>query len=603
MVILENKSDLIRLIEDFLRPMINKFSEGKAYLNFGVTEAHYGKKVAGFEAFSRPLWAVFFSLASGEELKELDYFIEGIKNGTNPKHNEYWGEVKDYSQKLVEMTVYGVGLIMAGDKLLSHFNEEEKANFLNWLSIEIQREVPDNNWHFFRVLVSIGLKKVGWAFNKDILEKSLERIEEFYIGDGWYSDGLTNQRDYYISFAMHFYGLIYAKAMKDEDVERSKVFKKRAYIFAKDFIYWFDKEGKALPYGRSLTYRFAQCAFWSALVYADLRPYSLGIMKGIILRHLRWWINQPILTDEGILTIGYGYGNVSMAEEYNAPGSPYWAFKSFMILALSEKSEFWTVKEEPLPRLEEVHSIKSAYMILSHDEGSKHVFCLTSGQYADFEPNHTQEKYTKFAYSNHFGFNISKDNYSIEKFAFDSTLALSERDNYYRTRRRCDKVIIDGNTIFSEWYPWENVRVQTWLVALGQWHVRVHKINTKRKLDIIEGGFPVIAIESRDRYVDKEYFICSGENGVSSIVDLLNNRDVLCKYTPPNANIIYPSKMKIPGLYTSLDEGEYLFAAAILAHPDENTFEELWNVKPGVVSGDSNISVLYKDITIDLSLS
>ncbi|GKU28838.1 DUF2264 domain-containing protein [Clostridium folliculivorans] len=600
---IENRSDLVKLTEEFLKPIMSKFSEGNAYLNFGVTEAHYGKKVAGFEAFSRPLWAVFFSLASGEELKELGYFIEGIKNGTNPNHKEYWGEVKDYSQKLVEMAVYGVGLIMAGDKLLAYFNEKEKANFLNWLSVEIQREVPDNNWHFFRILVSIGLKKVGWNFNKKVLEDSLERVEEFYIGDGWYSDGLTNQRDYYISFAMHFYGLIYAKAMKNEDSDRSKIFKRRAYIFAKDFIYWFDKEGKALPFGRSLTYRFAQCAFWSAMVYADLRPYSLGVMKGIILRHLRWWIKQPILSDDGLLTIGYGYGNISMAEEYNAPGSPYWAFKSFLILALKEDSEFWQAKEEPLPRIEEIHVIKPAFMILNHDEGSKHVFCITSGQYADFEPNHTQEKYTKFAYSNHFGFNISKDNYGIEKFAFDSCLAFSERDNYYRTRRRCDKIKIEGNTIFSEWHPWENVRVQTWLVALGQWHIRVHKINTKRKLDIIEGGFPVIASELRDICIEKEYFICKGENGVSAIVDLLNNREVLCKYTPPNSNVMYPSRMRIPGLYASVDEGERLFATAVLAHPDENTFDELWKFKPSMTILNSNIEITYKDEIIKLLLT
>ena len=36
------------------------------------------------------------------------------------------------------------------------------------------------------------------------METDLNRIDEFYLGDGWYSDGATKQIDYYIGFAMHF---------------------------------------------------------------------------------------------------------------------------------------------------------------------------------------------------------------------------------------------------------------------------------------------------------------------------------------------------------------------------------------------------------------
>ncbi|MBU5895479.1 DUF2264 domain-containing protein, partial [Vibrio cholerae O1] len=55
-----------------------------------------------------------------------------------------------------------------------------------------------------------------------------------------------------------------------EDAERLKKIRESATLFAQDYPYWFDRKGRAVPFGRSLTYRFAQGAFWSALVFADL---------------------------------------------------------------------------------------------------------------------------------------------------------------------------------------------------------------------------------------------------------------------------------------------------------------------------------------------
>ena len=52
--------------------------------------------------------------------------------------------------------------------------------------------------------------------------------------------------------------------------------------FAKTFIYWFADNGEAVPYVRSLTYRFAQCAFWSACLLADIRPFSVSVPKTVI---------------------------------------------------------------------------------------------------------------------------------------------------------------------------------------------------------------------------------------------------------------------------------------------------------------------------------
>lgn len=144
-------------------------------------------------------------------------------------------------------------------------------------AVSLKRHEPyNNNWQFFRVMVDMALAAVDREYDPVLLQRTLDTLDSFYYGEGWYGDGQNAQFDYYIAFAMHFYGLIYGKAAGEHK------YLERARFFAKDFIYWFSGEGDALPFGRSLTYRFAQAAFWSAYVYAGGGDEDLGVIKGRI---------------------------------------------------------------------------------------------------------------------------------------------------------------------------------------------------------------------------------------------------------------------------------------------------------------------------------
>lgn len=143
--------------------------------------------------------------------------------------------------------------------------------------------------------------------------------------------------DYYSSsFAIHFLQLLYAKLAGEDEPERAAEFKKRAQAAALDLVHYFDEEGRAIPFGRSVGYRFAMCSFWGALAYADVElpePLTWGMVKGIVMRHLRWWQTQPnIWSPSGTLTIGYSYPNMYMAENYNSPGSPVSLFQPGILM-------------------------------------------------------------------------------------------------------------------------------------------------------------------------------------------------------------------------------------------------------------------------------
>lgn len=144
--------------------------------------------------------------------------------------------------------------------------------------------------------------------------RGLEFIDRCYTGNGWYKDGENGQSDYYVPFGMQFYGILYAMKMQEIDPQGCRKFIKRAEAFGKEFVYWFDEDGSALPYGRSQTYRFAQSAFYSLCIAAGIEPLPLGVMKGILVRNLEFWMKQPVFDRAGLLTIGYAYPNLTMAE-------------------------------------------------------------------------------------------------------------------------------------------------------------------------------------------------------------------------------------------------------------------------------------------------
>lgn len=534
------KADYKNAMKELLKPLEKYYSAGKALLLIGSTAAHYGVKVSGLEGFSRVLWGLVPLWLAGE-CSSLDGCVkEGIIHGTDKNHPEYWGDYGDNDQAYVEMGALAYALLMIPEKIWEPLTEPEQGNFEKWLLQINEHRITDNNWLFFRVLVNCGLRRMGAACSEELLKADLSRIDDFYLGDGWYSDGMTAQRDYYVGFAMHFYSLIYAKMMEKEDPVRSNTYKERARLFAQDFIYWFGTRGEALPYGRSLTYRFAQVCFWSALAFAGVEVFSWGVMKGIINRHFRNWFERPILDCENKLTLGYGYPNLHMCEGYNSAQSPYWALKSFLVLAIPADHPFWQVSEAPLPVLAAVRTLPHAGMVIQRgDDG--YVTALTSGQYAAWEPVHCSEKYGKFAYSSYFGFQVPRSCYNLNQAAPDNMLAFL-RDGYYYVRRRCEEVRCISGTVWSKWSPMAGVEVETLLTPCGLGHTRSHTIYAKAACTAVEGGFALpwserseLILEERDGEAS-----ASGPAGSSRIhlkEGCGTGKTVFCE---ANVNLLHP---------------------------------------------------------------
>lgn len=370
--------------------------------------------------------------------------------------------------------------------------------------------------------------------------------------------------------------------------------------------------------------------FWGALAYADCElpaPLTWGVVKGLLLRNLRWWAKQKeILTPQGTLSIGYTYPNQFMSENYNSPGSPYWFMLSFAPLACSADHPFWKAEEEPYPTssLPAIVALKQPKHIMVRKGG--HTFLLSSGQMCHYPVRASESKYGKFAYSSAFGYSVPTGGYFLEAIGGDNTLALSDDDGEtWKVRRVAIDARIedfDGSPILvSGWKPWSDVHVETWLFpptdSCPNWHGRVHRIDTQRALKSAEGAFALYGVQeeggkeagrelgtldsdgtSHGCHNDSNESLAVSRAGAVGLVELGESlrREGKVLNADANGNLI-DARTVLPTLLADLEPGQRWFGTAVFALPASvdgwhGSWRLGWERRPVLADWESQITNL-----------
>lgn len=164
-ITLRTRKDAVKLFLDTISPLKPFYSPCHAFLHLGNTGVHYGEKSARMEGFARilwglgPLWSADNKNLPKEEQGEirewLELYREGIIHGTTPEDEEYWGDIFDYDQKMVEVAAVVFAIAINRDKLWDPLEEREKKNLYNWLRQMNEHDMPKNNWRYFRILTML----------------------------------------------------------------------------------------------------------------------------------------------------------------------------------------------------------------------------------------------------------------------------------------------------------------------------------------------------------------------------------------------------------------------------------------------------------------
>ncbi|MBB2913035.1 hypothetical protein FHS43_004330 [Streptosporangium becharense] len=329
-------------------------SASHARVSFPGAPGGYGADVDALEGFARTFLAAGFRVAGEgghDPLGLMEWYAEGIAAGTDPHSPERWVRLDEHHQAKVEAASIALVLHLTRPWLWDRLTPTVREQVVDYLSPAIGSEYPPINWIWFQIVVEQFLASVGGPFDDGDIDDGLALADGFARDGGWYADGPERSYDHYAGWALHFYPLLWSEmAAGDPRAEsRRPAYLRHLEQYLHDAVHLVGADGSPLVQGRSLTYRFAAAAqFWSG-ARAGVRTPAPGLLRRAASGVVRHFAEHGAPDADGVLTLGWHGPWRPIAQSYSGPGSPYWAAKGFLGLALPADHPVWTAVEEPLP--------------------------------------------------------------------------------------------------------------------------------------------------------------------------------------------------------------------------------------------------------------
>lgn len=350
------------------RPVLENMAAGTLQKNmqteFAPTFDSRNRNVLYLECFGRLMagiapWLALpdDSTAEGRQRRQLrEWALAAYRNAVDPASPDYlhWG---DGSQNLVDAAYLVESFYRAYDALWVPLDAQTKQRYINELTKMRKIEPPYSNWVLFSAMVESFLAKVGAPFDAYRVNMGLRKVEEWYVGDGWYADGPSFAFDYYTSYVFHPMYLETLQAMADSRRSGRLNYKqlyatalKRCQRHALILERFISPEGTFPAFGRSIPYRLATMQPLALVAWMDKLPAELkpGQVRAALTQVMhRMFDTQDNFNEGGFLTIGFCGRQPDVADYYTNNGSLYMTSLAFMPLGLPATHPFWAAPAEP----------------------------------------------------------------------------------------------------------------------------------------------------------------------------------------------------------------------------------------------------------------
>jgi hypothetical protein len=326
---------------------------GHALINLPGPASRSGERSDGLEGFARTFLLAAFRMSQSDRGDLAEWYAAGLAAGTDPHSPERWPTFAERAQAKVEAASIALALHETRPLVWDRLTDSVRQRVIEWLAAIIGDPIWENNWTWFQAIIEAFLRSVGGPWSAADIERTLDRTEAWYVGDGWYSDGTDRAEglrnfDYYSGWAMHFYPLWYCRMTGPAADPLLHRYRARLCRYLADAQHLIGADGSPVFQGRSLTYRFAMLApFWMGAIF-DASPLSAGRTRRLASGVVRHFVSNGCFDDAGLLSLGWHGAFPLMRQPYSGPGSPYWASKAFAGLVLPADHPVWTDVEEPL---------------------------------------------------------------------------------------------------------------------------------------------------------------------------------------------------------------------------------------------------------------
>lgn len=347
------------------QPVLENMSKGNFQKDFPLelspTWDGRDTKVAYLETFARLMAGISPWLAlpddgtpEGKQRKQLhEWAIQAYKNAVDPNSPDKITWLTNTSQPLCDASYLVESFMRAPEATWGQLDELTKKRYIEGLKSLRTIRPAYNNWLLFRAMVEVFFMSIGEDVDEYALSVGLQKMSEWYLSDGWYSDGPEYAMDYYNSYVMH--------PMMVEVVEMCKKHKfstpisldlavKRMNRFNTILERFISPEGAYPAVGRSVIYRMGafQTLAMSAWKYGLPKDLTNGSVRSALTCVMkRMFAVDGNFDDKGYLRLGFAGHQPNLANYYSDNGSLYMTSLVFMPLGLPADHPFWTAPAEP----------------------------------------------------------------------------------------------------------------------------------------------------------------------------------------------------------------------------------------------------------------
>ena len=353
------------------QPVLENMAKGELQKNmqteFSPSFDNRNRKVVYMETFGRLMAGIapWLSLTNDDGSPEAamrsqlrQWALASYKNSVDPASPDYlcWGVA---GQNLVDAAYIAESFIRGYDQLWVPLDTLTKQRYIKEFQKLRTIEPPYTNWLLFSSVIESFLAKAAGrgAYDDFRVMMTIRKMEEWYVGDGWFSDGPSFAFDYYSSYVFHpmyletLQNMIDARANTRIDYgkyyDRQLLRAQKYSIILERFI---SPEGTFPVFGRSIPYRMAALQPLAMLAWQQKLPKELSnaqVRSALTAVMHRMYDHNENFNSGGYLTIGFCGSQPDVADWYTNNGSLYMTSLSLMPLGLPADHPFWTSEAEP----------------------------------------------------------------------------------------------------------------------------------------------------------------------------------------------------------------------------------------------------------------
>jgi hypothetical protein len=385
------------LVEYFARGFVRHAVPGFARIQYPGIGSVNSFRLSGLEGFARtaPLLAAGIysgrikTIATPADGRPIDIVMllrKGLLAGVDPRSPEYWGDIEDFDQRIVEAADVARVLWLTKAQLWDSLANPERRLITRWLSGATRAETFATNWELFPITVSLTLARLhGDTTYADLLpaaQRKFSHYRRLYLESGWFMD---EHVDFYNAWGIT-YELLWMHLI--DPAFESEFILRALEDSARLTRHLISPNGIPIM-GRSLCYRTAVPV--PVIAESFLDPADEREERGLHALDAVWryFVAHDVLQD-GALTQGYFWSDARYLDQYSGPGSCHWGLRS-LVLAYMQRTDarFWTAPQAPLPveigdyRLEYE---KLGWIIKGNRESGEIVIEIPSNKAAVYEP-------------------------------------------------------------------------------------------------------------------------------------------------------------------------------------------------------------------------